>query len=269
MNDDEPRLVALREHRRKSIIPPVVGGLSFFAALFLMAVAAMMGLYLFIFLMTVPQVGAERQRVVERREQRVAELEKKLAEASTEVEREALREQIEIEQNMPLPPDFSEAATLLNSRTFLPFSIGAAAVLLGLGLVLFVASIGLFFRFRWSRKLFAAVCVGVMVWLLAVVVAFTVRYNRLLGDTVAALVYSFDEPTEADQEVQELTSRMFRRNFLVFELVGGTFGLFYFSLMLFLVLRPEVKADVERKLPKDLMDWEHLDSEKRFSGGNE
>jgi len=268
MNDDEPRLVALREHRRKSIIPPVVGGLNFFAALFLMAVAAMMGLYLFVFLMTVPQAGAERERALERREQRLAELEKQLAEAQTELERQALREQIEMEQTMPLPPDLSEAATLLDSRTFVPFSIGAAAMLLGLGLALFVASPALFFRFRWSRKLFAAVCIGVMVWLLVVVVAYAVRYNRLLGDTVAAMVYSFDEPTEADQEVQEVTSRMFVRNFLVLELLGGALGLFYFGLMLFLVLRPEVRADVERKLPKDLMDWEHLDSPRRLSGGN-
>ena len=87
-------------------------------------------------------------------------------------------------------------------------------------------------------------------------------------ETAATLAIAFGEPTEADQQVREVAKEIFRRNFLMFELMGGTLGLVYFGLMLSLLGRREVKEDVERKPPRDLMDWEHLYSQKRFSGGD-
>ena len=90
--------------------------------------------------------------------------------------------------------------------------------------------------------------------------AFLLVYNQIFAEAIAkfySFIPFFNNP-EARPEIHDLMLAIQYRNLVLGEVLFGILGFVYFSSFLYLAARREVKEDVERRFPKDVMDWDML-----------
>jgi len=271
---DAPRLVALDEHRRKSMIPVFVGSLNVFTALALLAGGGLIIGYLLLFQILSPRTQAAYKQSSQRIEKRIQELQDQQRAATSESEKKSLQRQIDEQRRslemvrvMQKPQAAGSRVQEVGMKGFFPFTKAAFTVFVLMSMALLVCSLALIVRFRWSRRAFLVLCGMYCVWILVVGSTFLLAYNRVIAEAVAGLSPLYGATPTAYAKYQEMMRQIQQRNFALTELFGSLFGLFYFGLMGYLVSRPEVKQDVERKIAKDLMDWENLPEGGKLPGG--
>jgi len=274
---DKPRLVALREYQEQSPLPRIIGAFNALIALVMMAIGALVALWLGFMLMMSPALSSSVQQMQDQAEHtaKVADYTIQISLAVDEEERKLVQEELDREiedfaekQRLaaPRPNTLRALGEQLGSVTMIPFLIfttGAFFLLCGL---LFLASTALYLRYRWSRKFFLAVCLGIMLWCLISVIGLIGFYNPILVQLISTGTGFGAMDPMGFQQMQELNREYQQRNLMAAELFGGVFCLFYFGLMGFLVFHREVREDIEREIPIDKMDWEHLKAPGRGKG---
>ena len=261
-----PKSVPLKEYQRKSVIPPVVGAVTVVVAILIMGIAAFWCFGFSLFNMLYEEF--ELDNWIEQYEQRILYPSQETTDPAPPTnpssqegqERDILGEK----PNHPVS-SVIDSFLIKNLHWILPSLIGFSALGLLLGFILFLTSIALAFRFRRSRTLFIGICVGCIGWIIFMTLAFLLVLNEVI--TIWLVFIELPGSTQIfPGEFFQILSETYKTNLIFFELFGGILGLSYFSLMIYLVTRPQVKVDIDQKPPKDRMDWDQLETGERFGG---
>lgn len=255
---DEPRLVSLQEHRGKSILPPLIGGINTVVAMFLLGASCIGILQVFSIFIFLPGMNTVHQEAMEERRIRIEKLEQQFQQAATDMEREAIRNQIEAEQRLPLPPAFPSISGELQSATLIPFLMLSMTGFLILAFLLLLASGMFIFRLRWSRTLFLILCWGHVVLIALVMILMHFHYSSILVDRFIHSGVGWIQEAGEDAEFLSLLGHIYQRNLTLALWIFGLMAMLYFFLMIYLAMRLEVREDLDRKPAQDLMDWDHL-----------
>ena len=271
----DSRLVALKEYKRKSSIPQVVAVLSLGASIVIMIMALLTVGMVLLFNFIIPQVQNVQQVVIQQQEDDLRDLQGQLDTAVTEQEKQELTEAIEQAQaeldelkSQDQPGSLDEIAQAAGVKGFMPFMMISNGTLMILGFFLFLVSIAVFFRYRWSRRAYLVLCILFFIWLVVDPVLSMTHYNKVLANPIfyGGGQMGMGGSVETGEAMQGMISEMQLRNFQFMNLAIMILGIGFFAVMYFCMTRPIVKEDFQPILGRDEMDWDTMPEGGRIEG---